>query len=139
MAAGRARQPGLSQFRTYPETTLRAAFGPVIDRLAANDIDLTRRGIEVSPIAHYHMGGVRVNSNMGRVPGLLAAGRRGRRKRRKPFIGNAPSEAFVFVSEQVAYAAAIDKRVNLWSHDATRLAVDEITANPTYRANPGPD
>ena len=36
-----------------------APFGPVIDRLAANNIDLTKMPIEVAPIAHYHMGGVR--------------------------------------------------------------------------------
>ena len=37
---------------------MREAFGPVIDRLAANGIDLTKMPVEVAPIAHYHMGGV---------------------------------------------------------------------------------
>ena len=51
------------------------AFGPVIDRLAANDIDLNMSPVEVAPIAHYHMGGIRVDAAMAtRVPGLFAAG-----------------------------------------------------------------
>ncbi|MBV8743668.1 MAG: FAD-binding protein, partial [Xanthobacteraceae bacterium] len=43
---------------------LRAAFGPVIDRLAANAIDLTKTAVEVAPIAHYHMGGVIADDRM---------------------------------------------------------------------------
>src|SRR5712691_5152070 len=42
-------------FRHCSEAELRRAFGPVIDRLARNDIDLTRMPVEVAPIAHYHM------------------------------------------------------------------------------------
>ena len=45
-------------FQHCPEHALREAFGPVIDRLAANGIDLTKMPIEVAPIAHYHMGGI---------------------------------------------------------------------------------
>ena len=45
-------------FEHCSEAELRAAFGPVIDRLAKNNIDLTRMPVEVAPIAHYHMGGV---------------------------------------------------------------------------------
>ena len=54
---------------------LRAAFGPVIDRLAENHIDLTRMPVEVAPIAHYHMGGVKADASMATdVPGLYVAG-----------------------------------------------------------------
>src|SRR5262249_22000202 len=54
---------------------LRTAFGPVIDRLAANAIDLTRMPVEVAPIAHYHMGGVVADAQMQtELPGLFAAG-----------------------------------------------------------------
>src|SRR6202007_973774 len=45
-------------FEHCSAAALRASFGPVIDRLAANAIDLTRMPVEVAPIAHYHMGGV---------------------------------------------------------------------------------
>src|SRR5260221_8497490 len=62
-------------FQHCSERELRAAFGPVIDRLAANGIDLTRAPIEVAPIAHYHMGGTRVDAEMRTsVPQLFAAG-----------------------------------------------------------------
>src|SRR6266446_3980956 len=51
-------------FRHIPEAQLRAAFGPVIDRLLVNGIDLTKTPVEVGPMAHYHMGGIRVDVNM---------------------------------------------------------------------------
>src|SRR6186713_1007272 len=59
-------------FQHVPEATLRQAFGPVIDRLAANGIDLTKMPVEVAPIAHYHMGGVVADIKMQtEIPGLL--------------------------------------------------------------------
>jgi succinate dehydrogenase/fumarate reductase flavoprotein subunit len=79
---------------------LRAAGGPVIDRLAANGIDLTKQAIEVAPIAHYHMGGVRVDAAMAtRVPGLYAAGEAvGGANGANRLSGNAITEALVFGS-----------------------------------------
>ena len=53
----------------------RMSFGPVVDRLAANGTDLAKRPVEVAPIAHFHMGGVRVDETLqARVPGLYACG-----------------------------------------------------------------
>src|SRR5207302_1193784 len=77
---------------------LRAAFGPVIDRLAANAIDLTRMAVEVAPIAHYHMGGVAVDARMETTaPGLYAAGEAvGGANGANRLSGNAISEALVF-------------------------------------------
>lgn len=77
---------------------LRAAGGPVIDRLAENGIDLTKQAIEVAPIAHYHMGGVRVDAAMAtRVPGLYAAGEAvGGANGANRLSGNAITEALVF-------------------------------------------
>ena len=74
------------------------AFGPVIKKLAANDIDLTRCAIEVSPIAHYHMGGIKVNHAMATaVPGLFAAGEAvGGAGGANRLSGNAITEALVF-------------------------------------------
>lgn len=85
-------------FTHLPETELRAAFGPVVDKLAANGIDLTRDAIEVSPIAHYHMGGVRVDAEMRTdVPGLLAAGEAvGGANGANRLSGNAITEALAF-------------------------------------------
>ena len=60
------------------------AFGPVIDRLAKNDIDLTKMPIEVAPIAHYHMGGVIADERMETErAGPLRRRRSGRRRERR--------------------------------------------------------
>jgi succinate dehydrogenase / fumarate reductase, flavoprotein subunit len=85
-------------FQHCTTEALRAAFGPVIDRLAANNIDLTRMPIEVAPIAHYHMGGVKADPGMGtNVPGLFVAGEVvGGANGANRLSGNALTEAFVF-------------------------------------------
>ena len=81
-----------------PEAKLREAFGPVIDRLAANGIDLTKQNVEVAPIAHYHMGGVQADARMAtEVPGLLVAGEAvGGANGANRLSGNAITEALVF-------------------------------------------
>ena len=74
---GRTGSPhgGVLDFRHIPEDQLRSAFGPVIDRLLGNGIDLTRVPVEVAPTAHYHMGGIAVDERLEtRVEGLFAAG-----------------------------------------------------------------
>jgi succinate dehydrogenase/fumarate reductase flavoprotein subunit len=80
------------------EDALRAAFGPVIDRLAANGIDLTKMPVEVAPIAHYHMGGVKADATMAtEVPGLYVAGEVvGGANGANRLSGNAITEALVF-------------------------------------------
>ena len=99
-------------FRHMPETQLRAAFGPVIDRLLLNGIDLTKTPVEVGPMAHYHMGGVRVNSNMEtRVGGLYAAGEAvGGANGANRLSGNAITEAFVFGDRAGSSAAEAAKQ-----------------------------
>jgi succinate dehydrogenase / fumarate reductase, flavoprotein subunit len=98
--AGRGSPHGgayLSFQHCKPEA-LRAAFGPVIDRLAANGIDLTRMPVEVAPIAHYHMGGVQAEPDMStEVAGLFVAGEVvGGANGANRLSGNALTEAFVF-------------------------------------------
>ena len=109
--AGRGSPTGGAwlSFRHVPEAGLRAAFGPVIDRLAANGIDLTQDMIEVSPIAHYHMGGVRVDAGMRTaVPGLLAAGEAvGGANGANRLSGNAITEALAFGRIAGATAAGL--------------------------------
>jgi succinate dehydrogenase flavoprotein subunit len=86
-------------FQHCSPAALRAAFGPVIDRLAANAIDLTKMPVEVAPIAHYHMGGVQAGADMGAagVPGLFVAGEVvGGANGANRLSGNALTEAFVF-------------------------------------------
>jgi succinate dehydrogenase/fumarate reductase flavoprotein subunit len=95
-------------FRHCSESQLRDAFGPVIDRLAANGIDLTKQPVEVAPIAHYHMGGVKVDRAMRTsIPGLLAAGEAvGGANGANRLSGNAITEALVFGREAGRTAAA---------------------------------
>lgn len=102
-------------FRHLPEKQLRAAFGPVIDRLLANGIDLTKTPVEVGPMAHYHMGGVRVNANLAtRVEGLYAAGEAvGGANGANRLSGNAITEAFVFGAQAGACAADYSRRAEL--------------------------
>ena len=85
-------------FEHCTAAALREAFGPVIDRLAANAIDLTCMAVEVAPIAHYHMGGVKADATMATaVPGLLVAGEVvGGANGANRLSGNALTEAFVF-------------------------------------------
>ncbi len=85
-------------FQHCSAEALREAFGPVIDRLAANGIDLMKMPIEVAPIAHYHMGGVAADVRMQtEVPGLLVAGEAvGGANGANRLSGNAITEALVF-------------------------------------------
>ncbi|KAF1044477.1 FAD-binding protein [Xylophilus sp.] len=98
--AGRGSPAGGAylSFRHVPEATLRAAFGPIINRLASAGIDLTQQMIEVAPIAHYHMGGIRVDTQLATdVPGLYAAGEAvGGANGANRLSGNAITEAVAF-------------------------------------------
>ncbi len=100
VAAGRGTPHGGAylSFGHLDQRTLREAFGPVIDRLADNGIDLTETAVEVAPIAHYHMGGIEVDAGMrSSVPGLYAAGEAvGGANGANRLSGNAITEALVF-------------------------------------------
>jgi len=115
VAAGRGSPHGGAwlSFMHCSEAELRAAFGPVIDRLAENGIDLTRRPVEVSPMAHYHMGGIRVDPDMRTgVPHLFAAGEAvGGANGANRLSGNAITEAFVFGRRAGARAAQLAAKV----------------------------
>ena len=100
-------------FEHCSAAALRAAFGPVIDRLAENHIDLTRMPVEVAPIAHYHMGGVKADASMATdVPGLYAAGEVvGGANGANRLSGNAITEALVFGRRAGRSAAERAKRM----------------------------
>src|SRR4051812_34678337 len=102
-------------FEHVPEKNLRAAFGPVIDRLAKNGIDLTRMPVEVAPIAHYHMGGIRVNAKLETsVSGLFAAGEAvGGANGANRLSGNAVTEALAFGRRAGRAAAAFAAKAGL--------------------------
>ncbi|MDH3318823.1 MAG: FAD-binding protein [Betaproteobacteria bacterium] len=113
-------------FEHCSQAELRAAGGPVIDRLAANGIDLTKQAIEVAPIAHYHMGGVRVDATMAtRVPGLYAAGEAvGGANGANRLSGNAITEALVF-GRVAGKSAAGHARRKVSKVDASVFAKEE--------------
>ena len=100
-------------FEHCTAVALRAAFGPVIDRLAENHIDLTRMPVEVAPIAHYHMGGVKADAAMATdVPGLYVAGEVvGGANGANRLSGNAITEALVFGRRAGSSAAERAKRM----------------------------
>lgn len=95
-------------FTEIPEAEMAAAFPGVIDKLLAQGIDLTERAIEVAPMAHYTLGGVRVEPDMATgIPGLWAAGEAvGGTHGANRLSGNAITEAFVFGAQAGTQAAA---------------------------------
>jgi succinate dehydrogenase / fumarate reductase flavoprotein subunit len=114
--AGRGSPAGGAylSFKHVPEAELRRAFGPVIDTLTKNGIDLTQRPIEVAPIAHYHMGGIRVDTRFETaVPNLFACGEAvGGANGANRLSGNAITEALVFGARAGRSAAAAARTAN---------------------------
>lgn len=112
-------------FQHIPAEELKAAFGPTIGKLAKNNIDLTKDAIEVSPIAHYHMGGIEVDREMRTsVPGLFAAGEAvGGANGANRLSGNAIPEAFVFGERAGRFAAA---------HRGSRAGISEAEAEAVF-------
>jgi succinate dehydrogenase/fumarate reductase flavoprotein subunit len=140
--AGRGSPAGGAylSFAHVPEAELRHAFGPVIDRLAKNGIDLTKMPVEVAPIAHYHMGGVRVNAWMEtRVPNLFAAGEAvGGANGANRLSGNALTEAFVFGEHAGTAAAARAKSrgASGWNAKAAAVELDFLSGPGSAAAAP---
>ncbi len=142
VAAGRGSPHGGAylSFQHVPEAKLREAFGPVIDRLAANGIDLTKMPVEVAPIAHYHMGGVATDVKMQtELPGLLVAGEAvGGANGANRLSGNAITEALVFGRQAGRTAAARAKATNAVPVrlDAAREAIELVgTSGPKDAPN----
>jgi succinate dehydrogenase/fumarate reductase flavoprotein subunit len=124
-------------FRHIPEIQLRTAFGPVIDRLLLNGIDLTKMPVEVGPVAHYHMGGVRVNANMEtRVSGLYAAGEAaGGANGANRLSGNAITEAFVFGNRAGSSAAEAAKHVHVnWEPESAVAMLERLNISRNRRS-----
>ena len=131
-------------FRHIPEAQLRAAFGPVIDRLLANGIDLTKTPVEVGPTAHYHMGGIQVNARMETcIQGLYAAGEAvGGANGANRLSGNAITEAFVFGARAGACAGKHAKTMQENGDESgdpklMAVALDRIASMPPRGAKRG--
>jgi succinate dehydrogenase/fumarate reductase flavoprotein subunit len=120
-------------FEHVPAAKLAEAFGPVIDRLAGNGIDLAKGPVEVAPIAHYHMGGIRADCTMeSSVRSLFAAGEAtGGANGANRLSGNAIPEALVFGEVAGRHAAARAKqRTGAWQAGAAASAAEAIRAVP---------
>jgi succinate dehydrogenase/fumarate reductase flavoprotein subunit len=132
VAAGRGSPHGgvYLSFTHVPRSALEAAFGPVIERLRKNGIDLGTVPVEVAPIAHYHMGGIAVDERlMSRVPGLFAAGEAaGGANGANRLSGNAIPEALVFGERagRSAAAYAAGRRRHASPNRTGVSAVDQI-------------
>ena len=132
VASGRGSPHGgvYLSFTHVPRHALEAAFGPVIERLAQNGIDLTKSPIEVAPIAHYHMGGIAVDEHMGTsVLGLFGAGEAaGGANGANRLSGNAIPEALVFgdVAGRNAARHAAKRQMPEASHRSHAVAIDRI-------------
>jgi succinate dehydrogenase / fumarate reductase flavoprotein subunit len=126
-------------FAHCSETELRDAFGPVIDRLKANRIDLTKMPVEVAPIAHYHMGGIVADGEMQTdLPGLFAAGEAvGGGNGANRLSGNAVTEALVFGRRAGQCAARWAKRTAMpvVGKREAGAVLDLIASDPPSRAN----
>ena len=136
VAAGRGSPHGGAylSFMHLGEAELKAAFGPVIDKLSANGIDLTKMPVEVAPIAHYHMGGISVDTRMETgVPGLLAAGEAvGGANGANRLSGNAITEALVFgrkAGRTAAELCARRKHAPAFDGADARVALDLVAAH----------
>lgn len=127
-------------FQHVPEAEIRRAFGPVVDRLAANGIDLARAPVEVAPIAHYHMGGVRVDVELETgVAGLYACGEAvGGANGANRLSGNAITEAFVFGARAGRNAALrASKQSSTWSSESA-APTRELLRSATSQHQPNP-
>ena len=126
--AGRGTPAGGAylSFRHVPPDEIRRAFGPVVDRLAANGIDLAHQPIEVAPIAHYHMGGIRVGDTLeSGIAGLFACGEAiGGANGANRLSGNAITETFVFGGRAGLHAAQRAKQRAMPSLDMTNSTID---------------
>ena len=126
--AGRGSPAGGAylSFQHVPPEEIRRAFGPVVDRLAANGIDLAREPIEVAPIAHYHMGGICVDETLeSGIAGLFACGEAiGGANGANRLSGNAITETFVFGARAGHYAALRAMKQPMPPADVAGPAID---------------
>jgi succinate dehydrogenase / fumarate reductase flavoprotein subunit len=108
--------------------------------LLMNGIDLTKTPVEVGPMAHYHMGGVRVNSHMEtRINGLWAAGEAvGGANGANRLSGNAITEAFVFGERAGSSAAEAAKHLQVdWEPRLAAAAFERLNALRSRRSRDG--
>ena len=136
--AGRGSPAGGAylDFTGIGDDAIHAAFPPVVDRLVSQGIHLNSQAVEVAPMAHYTIGGIRVAPDMATsVDGLFAAGEAvGGVHGSNRLSGNAITEAFVFgaVAGKTAarYASTAPRAIN---SDARRRSATTAEHIASYR------
>ena len=132
VAAGRGSPHGgvYLSFQHISPRELEKALGPVLNIFARNNIDLTKGPVEVSPIAHYQMGGIEVDATMEScVLGLYAAGEIvGGANGANRLSGNALPEAMVFgaCAGEAAAKACKGKTTPRWDAATAAPQLDVI-------------
>jgi succinate dehydrogenase / fumarate reductase, flavoprotein subunit len=126
-------------FTYLPLDDIRVAFPPAVDRLLEQGIDLSQRRVEVAPMAHYTIGGIRCDVDLSTgVPGLFAAGEAvGGTHGANRLSGNAITEAAVFGRRAGRLAARNTSAPgpDQGARGAMRDALDRLDALPGR--NPG--
>lgn len=132
VAEGRGTPHGgvFLSFEHVPAESIEKALGPVLKTLARNSIDLTKAPVEIAPIAHYQMGGIRVGTDMATsLSGLYAAGEIvGGANGANRLSGNALPEAMVFGGVAGTQAARHARRTpaQTWEADTGAEALETI-------------
>ncbi len=115
-------------------------FPGMVERMALIGKDLTREPIEVTPTAHFHMGGVRIDTSCRTtVPGLLVAGEdAGGVHGANRLGGNGVAESTVFGMVAGETAATLCRDVPLADFDPAHAAAAAESATRFLRPGSSP-
>lgn len=115
-------------------------FPGMVERMALLGRDLTREPIEVTPTAHFHMGGVRIDrSCRTAMPGLLAAGEdAGGVHGANRLGGNGVAESTVFGMIAGETSASVCKDANLADFDPASASAASTAATRFLRPGSSP-
>lgn len=115
-------------------------FPGMVERMALIGKDLTREPIEVTPTAHFHMGGIRIDTGCRTsVPGLLVAGEdAGGVHGANRLGGNGVAESTVFGMVAGETAATLCRDIPLADFDRTQAAAAAASATRFLRSGSSP-
>jgi succinate dehydrogenase / fumarate reductase flavoprotein subunit/fumarate reductase flavoprotein subunit len=115
-------------------------FPGMVERMALLGKDLTREPIEVTPTAHFHMGGVRIDTSCRTtIPGLLVAGEdAGGVHGANRLGGNGVAESTVFGTVAGAVAADLCRSTRLADFDPATAAGAAAAAGRFLRPGSSP-
>jgi succinate dehydrogenase / fumarate reductase flavoprotein subunit/fumarate reductase flavoprotein subunit len=116
------------------------SFPGMVERMALLGKDLTREPIEVTPTAHFHMGGVRIDASCRTaIPGLLVAGEdAGGVHGANRLGGNGVAESTVFGTVAGEVAADFCRSTRLADFDPAAAAAAAAAAARFLRSGSSP-